>query len=114
MKRELICIACPVGCTLTAEFNEDGSIKVEGNRCLRGEKYAVNECTVPLRTVTTTIRCSDGRMLPVKTDRSIPKEKIFEAMKIINKASAVLPISIGDVIIEDVFGSNIIATENLP
>lgn len=114
MKRELICIACPVGCTLTAEFNEDGSIKVEGNRCLRGENYAVNECTVPLRTVTTTIRCSDGRMLPVKTDRPIPKEKIFEAMKIINKASAVLPISIGDVIIEDVFGSNIIATENLP
>ena len=52
-------------------------------------------------------------MVAVKTDRPIPKGKMQEAMKIINEASPDLPISVGDVIIEDVFGSKVIATRNI-
>ena len=48
----------------------------------------------------------------VKTDRPIPKEKITECMALINEAEAKLPIAIGDVIIEDAFGSRIVATQN--
>ena len=114
MKRELTCIVCPVGCSLLVDINDKGEMEVSGNTCPRGKVYAENECTSPMRTVTTTVRCKTGEILAVKTESPIPKEKIFEAMKIINKASPVLPIAIGDVIIKDVFGSNIVAVCNLP
>ena len=112
MKRELTCIVCPVGCSLTAEI-KDGEVQVRGNTCPRGEKYAKSEIISPMRTITTTVRCKSGEILPVKTDKPIPKEKMFEAMKIINRAHPTLTIALGDIIIEDVFGSNVIATKNM-
>ena len=112
MKRELTCIVCPIGCSLVAEI-EDGKVtSVTGNTCPRGKVYAETECVSPMRTITTTVRCTDGTILPVKTQSPIPKDKIFEAMKIINKQTPHLPISIGDVIIEDVFGSKVVAVAN--
>ncbi len=113
MKRELTCIICPIGCSLEVEI-ENGEVKsVKGNTCPRGKNYAETECVAPMRTVTTTVRCDDGSVLPVKTDSPIPKEKMFELMEIINDSIAHLPISIGDVIIENVFGCNIVATKNM-
>lgn len=112
MERKLTCIICPLGCELRVETKDKKVISVSGNTCPRGKVYAENECTNPLRTVTSTVICSDGTPLSVKTDRPIPKEKMAECMEAINKATATLPIKIGDVIIEKVFGSNIIATQN--
>lgn len=110
MERSLICIVCPLGCEISVTV-ENGEVKdVRGNGCPRGSLYAESECTTPMRMVTSTVMCDDGELISVKTDRAIPKDKVFECMKIINKATAVLPISVGDVIIEDVFGSNIVAT----
>lgn len=51
-------------------------------------------------------------MISVKTDREIPKDKLFEAMRMINGVRVKLPVRIGDVIVEDVFGSRVIATGN--
>ena len=113
MKRELTCIVCPVGCSLLVELVDGKVFEVKGNACPRGKVYAENECTSPMRTITTTVRCKSGEILPVKTENPIPKEKIFEAMKIINKANPILPISVGDVIIQNVCGSNVIATKNI-
>ncbi len=113
MTKELTCIVCPMGCTLKAEIENEKVLSVDGNTCLRGEKYAVAELCDPQRTVTTTIKCDNGGVLPVKTDRTIPKGKILECMKIVNSNIAHLPISVGDVIIENVFGSNIVATANM-
>lgn len=110
MKKEFTCIICPIGCTLEVELNGKEVISVSGNTCKRGESYAINECTNPLRTVTTTVKCEDGSVLPVKTSTPIAKERLFDAMKIINNFVAPLPISVGDVIIEDVYGSKIVAT----
>jgi len=111
MERKLTCIVCPMGCNMTVTI-DNNKISVEGNSCPRGIKYAETECTNPQRVITSTVRCSDGEPISVKTDRAIPKDKIFECMKIINSKIADLPISVGDVIIEDVFGSNIIATSS--
>ena len=113
MIRNLTCIVCPVGCALEAEISNGKVIDVKGNTCPRGKKYAESECISPMRTITTTVRCKSGEILSVKTATPIPKEKMFEAMKIINKAAPVLPIAVNDVIIEDVFGSKVIATKNM-
>ncbi len=112
MERKLTCIVCPLGCQLTVQLNGREVVKVEGNTCPRGAEYAKNECTNPRRTVTSTVRCENGGLVSVKTDRPIPKEKMSECMQLINKAVAKLPVSIGDVILSDVFGSNIVATQN--
>ncbi len=112
MKRKLTCIICPLGCALEIQLKDDKIVNITGNNCPRGKVYAENECTNPQRTVTSTVKCEDGSLISVKTDKPIPKEKMSECIAIINKALATLPITIGDVIIEDVFGSKIIATQN--
>ena len=111
--RELTCIICPKGCSLKAELDENGKVLgVTGNTCKRGEEYAENECTNPMRTVTSTMRCSDGTVIPVKTTAPIPKGDIYKCMNLINKGVVTLPVHIGDIVIADVFGSNIAVTEN--
>ncbi len=113
MKKEMTCIVCPMGCTLEIELAEEGKLlSVKGNTCKRGVKYAEAECTNPQRTITTTLRCEDGRMVAVKTDTAIPKDKMFEAMELISGTIVKLPVMIGDVLVKDVFGSNVIATQN--
>ena len=113
MKRNLTCIVCPIGCTLSVELEGGKVISVEGNTCPRGKVYAEDECIAPKRTLTTTVCCEGGEMLSVKTAAPIPKENVAHAMKIINNVHPRLPISLGDVIIEDVYGSTVIATKNL-
>ena len=110
MKREMTCIICPLGCTLTAE-KKDTEIAVSGNGCPRGAAYARAEMTNPVRTVTATVKCASGR-LSVKTDRPIPKDDIFLCMEKIRKIEVKPPVSIGDVILEDVAGAKLLATQN--
>ena len=112
MERKLTCIICPLGCALTVQTEAEKVISVTGNTCPRGKKYAESECTNPQRTVTSTVKCADGSLVSVKTDKTIPKEKMTECMTLINKAVAKLPVAIGDVSIEDAFGSRIVATQN--
>ena len=113
MQRQLTCIVCPMGCALTVELEDKKVVNVSGNTCPRGKVYAENECTNPVRTVTSIIATNTKKMLPVKTLRPIAKENVKKAMEIINKAVALLPISVGDVIIEDVFGSPLVATRSM-
>lgn len=112
MKREMTCIICPIGCTLLAELEDGKVLSVTGNTCPRGKAYAETECTHPMRTVTSTVRTENGGIVAVKTDKPIPKAQVFDCMKQINAHTAKLPVHIGDVLIEDVCGSRIVATAN--
>lgn len=114
MKRELTCIICPRGCALTAEI-EGESVTVTGNACIRGEQYAKEECINPKRTVTSAVRVEnrEDTMASVKTADPVPKESIFEVMSMIRSARAQAPVKIGDVILENVFGTSVIATKNI-
>ena len=115
MRRELPCIICPLGCRLTVS-DETGTLTVTGNTCPRGAAYGIGECTHPVRTVTAVLRVS-GRadtMVSVKTAAPIPKEHIFDCMALLRKTEAVPPIRTGDVLLRDVFGTEIVATSNIP
>lgn len=109
-KRELTCIVCPRGCQMTVEIGDE--ISVSGNLCPRGKVYAQNECVNPQRTVTSTVRTSDGGVVAVKTEGTIPKAKMMECMEIINSIVLDLPVKVGDVACEDVFGTRIVVTQN--
>ena len=114
MNRDLICIICPRGCMLHVE-EQNGELCVSGNACPRGVKYAIDECTNPLRTITPIVRVSnrEDTMVSVKTANPIPKGKIFDAMEKIRAVSVEAPVKIGDVILSDVFGSEIVATTDV-
>ena len=113
--RELTCVVCPAGCRMTVTLNGDGTIaKIEGNTCSRGKDYATSEITHPVRTPTSTVPVSTAsgkRMLPVRTDKAIPKEKLFEAMALSRATKAKAPVRTGDVLITDFIeeGTNLIA-----
>ena len=115
MERNLTCIVCPRGCSLVVTLGESGEVlSVVGNACKRGIDYAVNECTAPRRTVTSTVRCEDGGVVAVKTESTVPKELVFAVMKEINSATAPTRVKIGDVIIKNVAdtGVDVVATAN--
>ena len=114
-KKEMICINCPIGCMLTAEMTADG-VKVSGNTCPRGEKYAIAEITHPTRTLTTTVRVANREdvYLPVKTAEPISKEKLFEAMAALNSIKVNAPVKIGDVVYAGICGeADVVATGNV-
>ena len=113
--RNMTCIVCPLGCQLSVEL-ENGEIKsVSGNTCPRGKQYAIDECTHPMRTITSTARTENGEVIPVKTNRTVPKELMFECMKEINRASVKLPARIGDVVVENILGTgaDVVVTANM-
>ena len=116
-KKNLPCIVCPRGCTLTVTLDselENPVVSVEGQGCKRGVEYATAECTHPTRVLTTTAPTVDGGVVPCKTDRAIPRELLFEAMKAVNSLSAPAVVRIGDVLLENLLGTgaNIVATAN--
>lgn len=116
--RNLTCIVCPKGCGLTVTFDGNGNIeKVDGFTCKRGEEYAISECTHPVRTVTSTVKTVSGKTVSVKTEKAIPRELVFAAMKEINAVRLPddVPVSIGQVIISDLcgIGISVVATSNI-
>lgn len=116
-KRELICIGCPMGCNLEALIDNEVVAKVNGNSCKIGENYAKKECTHPTRIVTTVVEVTNGTldMVPCKTDKDIPKEKIFDVLSSLRGLKIEAPIKVGDVLIENICDTNvnIVATRSV-
>ena len=113
MKKEFVCISCPVGCRLTVWEDEDGAVQVQGNTCPRGKTYGVQEFTAPMRTVTSSVPVQHGEQLmcSVKTDAPVPKARIPEVLAAIRRAGVRAPVRVGDRIVENVAGTgaNVVA-----
>lgn len=115
--RELVCINCPLGCGLTVTIKDGEVEKVQGNTCPKGEAYGKKEVTNPTRIVTSIVKVTGG-VLPVvsvKTASDIPKEKIMDCARVLKEVEVQAPVSIGDVVLEDVCGTGVpmIATKNV-
>ncbi len=114
MERNLTCIICPRGCQLTVSGEADNLV-VTGHACPRGEVYGVNEVSNPVRTITSIVRVENREdcMVSVKTAQPVPKGAIFEVMALIRNKSVQAPVKIGDVIIDNIYGTQVIATKNI-
>ena len=115
MKKELICIVCPMGCHLTVDV--DNEYKVTGNQCKRGIDYGKKELTNPTRTITSTVKITGGiyNRLPVKTDKEINKKLIFDVMRLLDEIEVVSPVQMGTVLLKNVLGTdvNIVASRSM-
>lgn len=115
--RELTCIGCPMGCILEVQLDGTEVVKVTGNTCPRGKDYGIKECTNPTRIVTSSVAVENGveTVASVKTERDIPKEKVYDVIRLLKDITIKAPVNIGDVVLENIFntGVNIIATKKI-
>ena len=109
MKKEITCIICPIGCRLMVEYRDDSILNIEGFECKKGKKYASEELLNPVRSLTSTILVKDGEipLVSVKTEKPIPKEKLFEVMDAISGIEVDAPVDIGDVLVKNVLDLNV-------
>lgn len=118
-RRAMVCILCPLGCKL--EVIEDKSLEdgylIYGGTCKRAKAYALKELKNPTRILTSTVKIEGGKLtrLPVRTKTEIPKDKILEAMDLINTIVVKVPVLMGDVLVENILdtGVDIIASRDL-
>jgi CxxC motif-containing protein len=114
--KDIRCIICPTGCLVHVE-NINGELIIEGHSCKRGEEYAKEEFVSPKRILTTTMQVQNGflPLVPVRSDKPIPKEKLKETLKLIAETQTKAPIKMGDILLQDVLGLdiNIIASRDL-
>ena len=117
MKKEIICTVCPRGCHIQVEGEGEQILSVEGQGCKRGLEYASAEFAHPVRILTTTVKLAgqNSDLLPVRSSKPLPKEKLFECMDVIRATVVNLPVSRYDVIIQDICGCgvDIVATKSV-
>lgn len=109
------CTTCPSECLLTVEVKREANghvaevRSVTGNSCPRGDKFAHQELTCPMRVLTTTVAVSGGdeTLLPVRTAEAIPLELHAQAMALIRGLVVNAPIHMGDIILPNLLDTNI-------
>lgn len=95
------CILCPKGCRI--QVAADG--RVTGNGCPKGAEYALQEQKAPKRVLTTTLKRTDGSLLPVKTSKAVPKEHLLDYMDQLRRVTvSTIPLPCGTVVLGDPFG----------
>ena len=116
MIKKLTCIECPKGCMLSIDIENCRAVKTSGNECPKGEKYAMQEVENPMRILTSAVLAEglELKMVPVRTDKPVPKKRIAEAMEEVKKIRLKSPVKTGSVIVENFLGLgvNLLATRN--
>lgn len=117
-KRHLVCVVCPIGCEIDVVHDGSTIISMEGNKCERSEEFVSQELIEPMRILTTTVRIQGARWLviPVRTDKSVPKRLFPRIMRQLRRIKLQAPVNMLDVVVKDVDGkgTNIIATRTMP
>jgi len=106
MVRNMICIECPKSCALSVDIDNCKVIKVQGAKCPKGAAYASLEAHDPMRVLTATV-LSEGlslKLIPVRTNKPIPKRLILRAIEEIKKMKVKAPVRVGDIIANDLLG----------
>ena len=117
MKKEIICTVCPRGCHIQVEGEGEKVLSVDGQGCKRGLEYASAEYAHPVRILTTTVKLEGDAadLLPVRSNKPLPKEKIMDCMALIRAAAVKAPVARYDVIIPNICGTgvDIVATKSV-
>lgn len=113
--KKFICIRCPRGCEIITTLDGWNIDKVEGNVCKLGLEYVKDEVTNPRRVVTTTVKVKNGKhpLVPVWTTSAIPKDKIFDLMKLLSVIEVDAPVNINKPVLTNIFNLSIdVVTSN--
>lgn len=115
--KRLTCIECPKSCGLSVDIENCRVVKVAGHKCPSGEEYAVSEVEHPARVLTAVVPAKglSLKMVPVRTDKPVPKAKIMDAAIEARRLRITSPVKAGSVIVENFLGLgvNLIATRGV-
>ncbi|MEE8469904.1 MAG: DUF1667 domain-containing protein [Dehalococcoidia bacterium] len=116
-KRHFTCVTCPIGCEIDVEIEGGKVVSMEGHKCAKAEEFVLQELEEPMRILTTTVRIQGARwaMLPVRTDKAIPKRLFHQVLGELAGIELQAPVKMADVIVGDAAatGADIIATRNM-
>ena len=115
-ERVITCINCPMGCRMTVGVENGEVVSVSGNTCKRGDTYARQEVTAPVRMVTAVVPVRGSAMpVSVKTREPIPKKDIPACMAALRALRLTAPVKAGETVLADVCdsGVDIIATKSV-
>ena len=116
-RKHFTCVICPIGCEIEVDLHDSDVASMIGDKCSKGKEFVLQELEEPMRILTTTIRIKGAKwaMLPVRTDKPIPKRLLFSVIKELAKIELQAPVKMSDVIIRDTAGTgaNIVATRNM-
>lgn len=116
-KKHFTCVVCPTGCEIDVELEKGNIVSMTGNQCEKSEEFILQELIEPMRTLTTTVRITGAKwpMLPVRTDKPIPKRLFFQVMNELATVKLHAPVKVTDIIIKDIdgTGANVISTRNM-
>ena len=110
MTKNIICVACPMGCELFVDLNEAGEIvNLTGHTCKRGIGYAEAEVHNPTRSFHSTVRVEGGTdpLVSVKSAGPVPKRLLMDCARATRGVLIKAPVAIGDVIVPDVCGTGV-------
>ena len=107
--KQLICVNCPKGCRITVTMEGEKAVEVTGYSCENGKNYAMQESVCPMRILTTTVKITQStlRVLPVMSEKEIPLHVWKQAMEEVRKITVQAPVSIGQIILEDLCGTGV-------
>ncbi len=113
-----ICVGCPNGCRMQAAHEGGHLICLTGNRCAKGEAYALQELTDPVRTLCTNVLVEGGTMplASVRLTAPIPRRLLKQAQEEIVRIHVRAPVQQGDILARHLLGqdADLIVTRSVP
>ncbi len=117
VRKHFTCVTCPIGCEMDVELKDGQVVSMEGNKCKKGQEFVSQELEEPMRILTTTVPIKGAKwaMLPVRTDKPIPKRLFFRAIEEMANMKLRAPVKISKVIARDIAGTgaDIVATRSM-
>ena len=117
-KKHFVCVVCPIGCEIDVIHDGSRIISMEGNKCEKSAEFVSQELIEPMRILTTTVRIEGSRwpVIPVRTDKSVPKRLLPRIVRQLRRVKLQAPINMLDVVEKDILqtGADIIATRTMP
>jgi len=117
-KKHFVCVVCPIGCEIDVVHDGSKIVSMEGNKCEKSEEFVRQELVEPMRILTTTVRIEGSKwpVVPVRTDKAVPKRLFPRIMRQLRRVRLQAPVDMLDVVVRDVLhtGANIIATTTMP
>ena len=109
MERKFICIICPNGCRISAEYEGTSIKNITGDECPKGKDYVKNEITNPLRVFTGSVLVENGdfSLVSVKTPVPILKKYLKKIGEVTRRMKVEAPVEIGQVIVSRLLGEDI-------
>ena len=115
---EIICVACPKGCTLQIKHEGNEPLEIIGAGCRRGKDYAICELQDPRRMVASTVKVRGGLhpLVPVYTREAFPKPLIPQLARKLREVQVPAPVRLEHVVRADDrrTGIDIIASRDMP